>query len=266
MAKRNGDAIFSILCDRGAAATCRVICFPWSGGGTAVYSRWGRCLPDFVEIVAVRLKARESRYMEDAFKTKEEIVKEVADALIRRNWFANCRVSFFGHSLGSILAVETAFHLKKEYNLEPEHLFVSGASAPNSAQFQEYLKTRNYSNWSDADLKSWLIGQGGTPKEVLDNEEFFKIHSKALRGDLNIVENYKFDHDLSAMRLTCPITCFDGDKDAPHDQDSFALLTSSKEFVKKVLPGGHFYLFDESNRDKILNTFCECLGDYDEIC
>ena len=79
-------------------------------------------------------------------------------------------------------------------------------------------------------------------------------------------QNYKFDHDLSAMRLTCPITCFDGDKDAPHDQDSFALLTSSKEFVKKVLPGGHFYLFDESNRDKILNTFCECLGDYDEIC
>ena len=71
------DAIFSILVPRGSTATCRIVCFPWSGGGTSVYSRWGRCLPDFIEIVAVRLKGRESRYMQDVFKTKEEIVDEV---------------------------------------------------------------------------------------------------------------------------------------------------------------------------------------------
>ena len=52
----------------------------------------------------------------------------------------------------------------------------------------EFYPIRNYSAWSDADLKEWLIGQGGTPKEVLDNEEFFRIHSKALRADLSIVE------------------------------------------------------------------------------
>ena len=47
---------------------------------------------------------------------------------------------------------------------------------------------RNYGSWSDEDLKKWLVGQGGTPKTVLEDDEFFKIHSKALRADLNIVE------------------------------------------------------------------------------
>ena len=57
----------------------------------------------------------------------------------------------------------------------------------------EFYLIRNYSAWSDADLKKWLIGQGGTPKEVLDNEEFFQIHSKALRADLRIVEVIRRD-------------------------------------------------------------------------
>lgn len=260
------DAIFSILVPRGTVATSRVICFPWSGGGTAVYARWGRHLPDSVEVVAVRLKGRENRYNEAVYQTKEEIIEEVAEAIIRRNWFCSGHVAFFGHSLGSILAVETALHLKNVHNLEVARLMVSGASAPNSLQFQEYLKTRNYSAWSDADLKEWLIGQGGTPKEVLDNEEFFRIHSKALRADLSIVENYKFEHDLVKSRLSCPITCFDGDGDVPHDQDSFAQLTTSREFDKIVLPGGHFYLFQDSNRDKILKMISDYFGGWDEIC
>lgn len=260
------DAIFSILVPRGSTATCRIICFPWSGGGTSVYTRWGRCIPDFIEIVAVRLKGRESRYMEDVHKSKEEIVDEVVDGIIRNNWFGHGQVAFFGHSLGSIIAVETAFRLKEAHGLELAHMFVSGASAPNSPQFQAYLKTRNYSSWSDEDLKKWLIGQGGTPKTVLEDEEFFKVHSKALRADLNIVENYKFQHDLATLKLSCPITCFDGDKDVPHDQNSFSLITSSEQFEKIVLPGGHFYLFDESNRDKILKTLCDTFGGWDEIC
>jgi len=260
------DAIFTILVPRGSTATCRIICFPWSGGGTSVYSRWGRCLPDFVEIVAIRLKGRESRYMENVFKTKEEIVDEVVKGIIRRNWFGLGQVAFFGHSLGAILACETAFYLKKEHNFDLAHLFVSGASAPNSPQFQEYLKTRNYSSWSDEDLKKWLVGQGGTPKAVLEDEEFFKIHSKALRADLNIVENYKFEHNLTKLKLSCPITCLDGDKDVPHDQDSFSLLTTSKQFDKLVFPGGHFYLFEDANKDKILRIFSDTLGAWDKIC
>jgi len=231
-----------------------------------VYSRWGRSLPDCIEIVAVRLKGRESRYVEDVFETKEEIVKEVIDGIHRNNWFGLGQVAFFGHSLGAIMAVETALHLKKVHNLELAHLFVSGASAPNSSQFQEYLKSRNYGTWSDEDLKKWLVGQGGTPKTVLEDDEFFKVHSKALRADLNIVENYQFEHDLETMRLSCPITCFDGDKDVPHDQESFSLLSSSKQFDKIVLPGGHFYLFDDSNKEKILRTFCDTFSGWDEIC
>lgn len=219
-----------------------------------------------MELTAVRLKGRESRYKEDVFATKEEIITEITDAIIRHNWLSTCQVAFFGHSLGSILAVETALYLKKHHNLQPHHLFVSGASAPNSDQFRDYLKTRNYSSWGEEDLKKWLIGQGGTPAAVLENEEFFKIHSKALRADLNIVENYKFEHDLDAYRLSCPITCFDGDKDVPHDQESFSKLTSSKEFSRIVFPGAHFYLFDESNRDKILRNICDSLSGWDEIC
>ena len=79
-------------------------------------------------------------------------------------------------------------------------------------------------------------------------------------------QNYKFEHDLVKSRLSCPITCFDGDGDVPHDQDSFAQLTTSREFDKIVLPGGHFYLFQDSNRDKILKMISDYFGGWDEIC
>merc|ERR1719383_1559407 len=258
------DAIFAHAVKRGAVGSVspstRILCFPWSGGGTSYYLRWAPLLPDDVEVVAVRLKGRESRYSEDVYQNKEEIVTDIVDAILRHKWLSTCRVAFFGHSLGSILATETALRLKQKHQVEPHHIFVSGASAPNSPQFREYLKTRNYSSWTDEDLKKWLIGHGGTPATVLEDPEFFKIHAKAMRADLNIVENYKFEHDLESCKLSCPITCFDGDKDVPHDQDSFALLTSSREFSRVILPGGHFYLYDESNRDVILRNICDSLS------
>jgi len=259
------DSILSILVPCGSAAACRLVCFPWSGGGTAVYGRWGRCLPDCVEVTAIRLKGRESRFSEAVYDTKEQVIEDIVKALLQHDYFKSSKVAFFGHSLGSILAVETALYLKNNHNLDIDHLFVSGASAPNSDRFKEYLKTRNYSKWSDADLKAFLIKQGGTPKEVLDNEEFFHIHTKALRADLNLIENYKFTYDLTYQQLSCPITCFDGDKDVPHDQDSFAHLTVSKRFSKISLPGGHFYLLEDKNRDFIINCINHLYDGCDEI-
>ena len=76
------DAIFTNSISRGSNVTSRIICFPWSGGGTSVYTRWGRLLPDYMELTAVRLKGRESRYKEDVFATKEEIITEITDGAL----------------------------------------------------------------------------------------------------------------------------------------------------------------------------------------
>ena len=45
------------------------------------------------------------------------------------------------------------------------------------------------------------MGQGGTPKTVLEDDEFFKIHSKALRADLNIVEVRKSFIRITNVRI-----------------------------------------------------------------
>jgi surfactin synthase thioesterase subunit len=67
----------------------------------------------------------------------------LSKGIIRRRFFSSTEVAFFGHSLGAIMAVETALYLKKHHHLEPSHLFVSGASAPNSPAFKEYLKVNS---------------------------------------------------------------------------------------------------------------------------
>lgn len=43
--------------------------------------------------------------------------------------------ALWGHSLGALLTYEAACLLKSKYDMEPVHVFVSGASAPHVGHF-----------------------------------------------------------------------------------------------------------------------------------
>ncbi|GLD59350.1 S-acyl fatty acid synthase thioesterase, medium chain [Lates japonicus] len=107
------------------------------------------------------------------------------------------------------------------------------------------------SELSDDDFLKWLISIGGTPPELLANPEVLKLFLPALKADLHVVENYrsnKPDHPF----LSCPVTCFDGKDDIPHDLQAWKDITSG-DFTIRMLDGSHFYLKESGNEKIILD-------------
>lgn len=227
-------------------AVSRLICFPWAGGGSIHYARWGNILNSSVEVLAVKLPGRESRAKEPFFLNMQQIVDEVIAVLLplmREKPFA-----LFGHSFGALTSFAVADTLKKVHNIEPVHVFLSGASAPYSEACQKYTKR---SEMSDEDFLRWMTSIGGTPPELLSNPEVMKLFLPALKADLRVVENYRCSRPELPF-LSCPITCFDGKDDIPHDLQAWKKMTSG-EFTVKILEGSHFYLKEALNENILLD-------------
>ncbi|XP_006636203.3 S-acyl fatty acid synthase thioesterase, medium chain isoform X2 [Lepisosteus oculatus] len=225
-------------------ALVRLVCFPWAGGGSIHYARWGSLLNSSVEVYSVKLPGREGRAKEPFLMDMQQVVDEVVSALLpelREKPFA-----LFGHSFGAMASFATADHLKRVHGLEPVHLFVSGASAPHS---EARLCATKRSDLTDEEFLNWLTSIGGTPPEILTNQEVLKLFLPVLKADLSVVENYRYLKPERSI-LSCPVTCFDGTQDIPHDLQAWKDI-SSGEFTIKMLPGSHFYLKDPTN-EKIL--------------
>ncbi|TNM93069.1 hypothetical protein fugu_018471 [Takifugu bimaculatus] len=121
--------------------------------------------------------------------------------------------ALFGHSFGAFTSLAVAEALKRLHNLEPVHLFLSGASAPYS---EMRLSAPKRSHLSDEDFLKWLTVAGGTPPELLANPQVLQLFLPALKADLHLVENYSCPPPECPL-LSCPVTCFDGSDDVPHD-------------------------------------------------
>ncbi|KAJ8000305.1 hypothetical protein DPEC_G00203460 [Dallia pectoralis] len=232
-------------------AVASLICFPWAGGGSIHYARWGKILTS-VEVFAVKLPGRESRAKEQFFQSMEQIIDEVVSALLpvlKEKPFA-----LFGHSFGAMTSFAVADALKRIHNLEPIHLFLSGASAPY-CQMRIQAPTR--SHLSDEEFLQWMTRIGGTPPELLANPEVMRLFLPALKADLHVVENYRCDRPVRPL-FSCPVTCFDGKQDVPHDLKAWKDI-SSGEFTVQMLPGAHFYLKEAANEELILDYITKCL-------
>ncbi|XP_026156956.1 S-acyl fatty acid synthase thioesterase, medium chain [Mastacembelus armatus] len=227
-------------------AAARLICFPWAGGGSIHYARWGQSISSSVEVFAVRLPGRESRAKEPFFQNMQQIVDETLGSLLPL--LEEKPFALFGHSFGAFTSFAVAADLKKLHNIEPVHIFLSGASAPYS---ETRIKAPKRSELSDTDFLQWLSSIGGTPPELLANPEVLKLFLPALKADLHVVENYRYNKPDSPF-LSCPVTCFDGKDDIPHDLQAWKDITSG-DFTVRLLDGSHFYLKDCGNEKIILD-------------
>ncbi|XP_052507116.1 S-acyl fatty acid synthase thioesterase, medium chain [Budorcas taxicolor] len=83
-------------------ALFRLVCFPWGRGGSTYFAKWGQDIPNFVEVHAIRLAGRESRFEEPFASDMHQVVDEIACALLPIIQGEN--FAFFGHSMGSYTA------------------------------------------------------------------------------------------------------------------------------------------------------------------
>ncbi|MER6998722.1 alpha/beta fold hydrolase [Streptomyces sp. NPDC000410] len=209
----------------------RIVCFPHAGGGASSYHALARALGDEAEVLAVQYPGRQDRRHEPALPRLSELADRVAEAL---DTLDEAPYALFGHSLGALVAYETARRLDRFGNT-PDRLFVSARCAPTAgAGPTDELA-------DDAALLAEVRRLGGG--DALDDPEIQALALPALRADYRALRSYVW-RDGPALR--CPVTVLTATQDplcAP-EQAADWLRLSVVPGRSRVFPGGHFYLQD----------------------
>jgi medium-chain acyl-[acyl-carrier-protein] hydrolase len=211
----------------------QLFCFPCAGRGATLFRTWCDELPASVEVWPIEYPGHESRFRERPFQCVDLLAEELADAVAQE---IAMPFAFFGHSLGAILAFETARRLRDKHGQEPCHLFVSSMRAPQLPYARPEIRDA-----PDAEFLRELRVYGGTRDEVLANEELMRLLSPVLRADFCMSETYAYQPQPP---LRAPITAFGGLTDVTvpwHRLHEWSVHTQG-DFRLHLLPGGHFFL------------------------
>lgn len=232
-------------------AKLRLFCFPYAGGGAAVFHTWADSLPGAVSLCPVRLPGRESRLAEPPFQHMDALVEALSAAIIP---YLATPFAFFGHSMGAAIAFELARSLRKQNQPLPVGLFVSGARAP-----QLRLGHVPPPEPTESELLDELRRLEGIPRQVLQNDELLRVVLPALRADAALYRNYVY---VEERPLDCHIRAYGGVNDPNLRREHLEAWRkqSARSFSLQMLEGGHFFIFTAKPR------FLEALsGDLEEI-
>ncbi|MGP1680942.1 MAG: thioesterase II family protein [Giesbergeria sp.] len=212
----------------------RLICFPYAGGGPQVFQKWVEWLPASVGLYAVHLPGRGTRMCDAPIDQLGPIVSALVDALRPMQYLP---FAFFGHSMGALLAFETARALRHSGSA-PRLLIVSGCRSPRLIEGREKMH-----NLSEESFIRKLAELGGTPAEVFQHKELLELLMPTLRADFAVIDSYNY---TPTTPLNCPITALAG------VQDDFAPASMMKEWQLETLgsfsmnriQGQHFFIHD----------------------
>jgi medium-chain acyl-[acyl-carrier-protein] hydrolase len=217
-------------------AAVQIFCFPYSGGSAQLFQAFARMMPPGIGVYALEMPGRGRRFKDTPHDTLRDQVREAVAGLatIRKG----TESLFFGHSIGGLIAFETARELRREGQSLPRHIFVSAIRAPQIPRREQKVH-----NLTDEEFIGKLKEMGGTPQEILAHQEMLELMLPILRNDFKLYETYAYKAEKP---LTCPITAFAGtlDEDVTRaDIDAWALHTSSI-FTSHMFKGGHFFIHD----------------------
>jgi pyochelin biosynthetic protein PchC len=222
----------------------RLVCFPHSGGSATSYTAWASLVPADVQLLAVQYAGRGDRLAESPSGSIGEMSGRIAAELLRLDrevpFRAHVPLGLFGHSLGAVIAYETALTLRGR-GRPPAGLFVSGSAAPGARRSPLTHRT------TDAELWSAVCALGGVDPAIAENPDLRDLVLPALRADVRAGERYR--PAPGTPPLSCPIRCYHSPEDPltrDADMAAWAARTTG-DFTLRERPGGHFHLWKDAH-------------------
>jgi surfactin synthase thioesterase subunit len=188
-----------------------------------------------IEAFYLHLPGREGRLRETPLTSVASMTELLVDAILP--WLDR-PFALFGHSLGGLVAFETARELRNRALPGPVALFVSATRAPQLPPTHAPLHGLRDSELLHAVNRRY---SGSVPAVVLDSNELIELLSPALRADLMALETYRYH---PCPPLTCPISVVGGRLDGVVTADllkPWATHTTDR-FQLRTMEGGHIYL------------------------
>lgn len=212
-----------------------LVCLPHAGAGASVYARWATLLPPWIDLVGITLPGRESRISESPLTSMDEVISRLGPAVSAR---VQEPFALFGHSLGALIGYELACWLGTRCSAaRPELLVVSGRAAPHRAGRRSGIHELD----DDALLTALHERYGGIPEALLGNLELREVFLPALRGDMSILERYRFGRRLPAGTDLLVLGASDDPTTTASELHAWSELTRGSTTVTILPDGGHFY-------------------------
>ncbi|WP_030644000.1 MULTISPECIES: thioesterase II family protein [Streptomyces] len=215
-----------------ANATARLVCFPHAGASAGSYFGLSAALAPEVEVLAVQYPGRQDRWREPLVDDIGLLAAPIAEALGRRSGAA---LGFFGHSMGALVAFETARRYEATRGLSLRAFFASGRRPPS-----RYAPGSVHTQGDQA-LIAHMVSLGGADPALLDNEELQEMILPVVRNDYRATENYRLQ---PGPRLRSAVTVLVGDSDplTPVDEAAAWSEHTDGDTEIRVFSGGHFFL------------------------
>lgn len=234
----------------GKRGLVRLVCFPYAGGGSAVFRPWARLMPEEFELFCLQMPGREARLADSPRTDFPALAAEIAQALVK---LPAMPTAFFGHSLGSLLAYEVA-HLVQGFPASPRKLLLSGCSPPHVRR--EEVDEEPVWQLSDDAFLEKIRELNGTPDEILQNAEMMDLIMPMLRADFRLADGI----DPSPRQVLAPICAFGGKEDSEASEEDIREWKhySTAIFSYRMFPGDHFFI--NSHREMVCRTIVDELA------
>ncbi|QKW37594.1 thioesterase [Actinomadura sp. NAK00032] len=216
----------------------RLIVFHHAGGSSAAYMPLARALPGGWELLLLDLPGRGRGHRASPLTEMPSLVAATADAVLE---WAGPPVALFGHSLGAIVALETARRLEAR-GVTPLWVGVSGRPAPECPVDE----ARPLCELPDRELIGALARFGGIPAELDELPEFRDRFVRLVRADLRALDSYVPQE--RRRPLDAPLTAFGAvdDELAPADTVEPWSRETAGGFRARMFTGGHFHFLGRS--------------------
>ncbi|MFD5657805.1 thioesterase II family protein [Streptomyces hirsutus] len=226
-----------------------LVSFPHAGAGPSFFAQWWNLASPGLDVAPVGLPGREKRFAEPPL---EYVSDAVDDALpqIRAQAGGYRGVCLFGHSLGAVLAYETACRLRADADVPVMGLVVSGSAGP------AHRHDLGATGLSDDAFLATVERATGYRHEALDEPELRELLLPALRADIAMHERYR---SSGTTVLDVPVLAVRGAEDHLIDAEMLGQWqeVTTTRFDTRSLPGGHMYLADSPG--PLLRLICDSL-------
>ncbi|MDT0453782.1 thioesterase domain-containing protein [Streptomyces hesseae] len=208
-----------------------------AGGSHLLYRGWAQHFPQSWELCLLEAPGRGHLQalplIDDCDRLVDYFHTAVAPLLDRPS-------GFFGHSMGALIAYQLTRRLHHEGDPLPTWLGVSAYGAPRgeaSADGRPHLM-------SDDELRGWLRSVGGSPPQLLDNDDVWRKFAPVFRSDFKLVNTWASPRDPEPLPI--PLSVFGGHRDRLIGEDRLLSWRSFTTHFRglEMYEGDHFYLMN----------------------
>lgn len=209
------------------SAMFRIFCFHDAGGDSTLFRGWEDQMGDTFEVVALELPGRGENSEEEMPLSSEDLVGQLKEEL---RPYLNKPYLFFGHSMGGLLAFETARALRHEELQQPELIVLSSVPALNT-----YVKQDIEFEKLSAEIPNLRTMDAGIRKSVL----------RLLKNDLRMISSYRY---VASKPLNLDLLAIRGREDLRITDQQVKQWKEETTGSFKVItrPGGHRYITEDS--------------------